>query len=60
MEEYENGKITPEIAVEILKKDCIESTIEDAKFILDFFYQMAEIVVDQYLKKMALNSSEVF
>ena len=51
MEICESEKITPERALEILKKDCIEVTLEEAKFILEFFYQMADIVVEQYLKK---------
>ena len=50
MEMCESGKITPEMALEILKKDCIEVTIVDAKLILEFLYQIAEIVVEQYLK----------
>jgi hypothetical protein len=51
MEICESEKITPEKALEILKRDCIEVTLEEAKFILEFFYQMADIVVEQYLKK---------
>lgn len=51
MEICESEKITPERALDILKKDYIEVTLEEAKFILEFFYQMADIVVEQYLKK---------
>lgn len=51
METVENEKITPEKAVEILKKDGVDVTLEEAKIILAFLYQMAEIVVDQHLKK---------
>jgi hypothetical protein len=51
MEICESEKITPERAIEILGKDCIEVTLEEAKFILEFFYQMADTVVEQYLKK---------
>lgn len=40
-------------AVELLRKDGIEVTEEQAKIILDFLYEMAGIVVDQYLSKPA-------
>ncbi len=49
MEGTEVKRISPEKAVEILKEDGIEVTVEQAKIILDFMYEMAEIVVDQYL-----------
>ncbi len=51
METSENDKITPEKAIEILKKDGLEVTLEQAKLILAFLYQMADIVVEQHLKK---------
>ncbi len=51
METSENDKITPERAIEILKKDGLEVTLEQAKLILEFLYQMADIVVEQHLKK---------
>jgi len=41
--------ISPERAVILLKEDGIEVTIEQAKVILDFMYEMAEIVVEQFL-----------
>ena len=37
--------------MELLKKDGIDVDIEQAKIILDFLYEMAEIVVDTYLDK---------
>jgi len=49
----EIGRIPPEKAVEILKEDGIEVTEEQAKIILNFLYEMADIVVDQYLAKPA-------
>ncbi len=49
--EIEEEKISPERAIEILKKDGLEVTLEQAKLIVEFLYQMADIVVDQYLKK---------
>ncbi len=48
--EFEAEKISPEKAIEILKKDGLEVTLEQAKLIVEFLYQMADIVVDQYLK----------
>lgn len=49
-------RIAPEKAVEILKEDGIEVTVSEAKVILDFMYEMAEIVVELYLKKNVENS----
>ena len=42
-------KISPERAVKLLKEDGIDVTIEQAKVILDFMCEMAEIVVEQFL-----------
>ncbi len=49
--EFEAEKISPEKAIEILKKDGLEVTLEQAKVILEFIYQMAEIAIDQHLEK---------
>ena len=49
--EIEVEKISPEKAIEILKKDGLEVTLEQAKIILEFLYQMAEIVLDESMKK---------
>lgn len=43
------SRISPERAIKLLKEDGIDVTIEQAKVILDFMYEMAEIVVDQFL-----------
>lgn len=48
--EIEEDKISLEKAIEILKKDGLEVTLEQAKLIVEFLYQMAEIVIDQYLE----------
>ncbi len=48
--EIEEEKISPEKPIEILKKDGLEVTLEQAKLIVEFLYQMAEIVIDQYLE----------
>ncbi len=50
METSVNDKISPERAIEILKNDGLEVTLEQAKLILEFLYQMADIAVDQYLQ----------
>ena len=51
MRNFELERIPPGKAVELLKKDGIEVTEEQAKVILNFLYEMAGIVVDQYLSK---------
>ncbi|MEZ5198368.1 MAG: hypothetical protein R2764_18860 [Bacteroidales bacterium] len=40
------SRISPEQAVKLLKEDEIDVTIEQAKVILDFMYEMAETVVE--------------
>ena len=49
MREEEIDRITPHRAMELLRKDGIDVDADRAKIILDFFYEMAEIVVDTYL-----------
>ena len=49
----ESERILHDKAVELLKKDGIEVTEEQANIILIFLYEMADIVVDQYLAKPA-------
>ncbi|MEO7978888.1 hypothetical protein [Flavobacterium sp.] len=51
MREEEIDRITPNKAMELLRKDGINVDIDQAKTILDFLYEMAEIVVDTYLDK---------
>ena len=51
MRNCESERIPPDKAVELLRKDGIEVTEEQAKVILEFLYEMAGIVVDQYLAK---------
>jgi hypothetical protein len=53
MENSEIERIPPGKAVEFLRKDGIEVTEEQAKVILDFLYEMADILVDQYLDRTA-------
>jgi len=54
MEGAEVKRISPEKAIELLREDDVEVTIEQAKIILEFMYEMAEIVVDQYLNNPEL------
>jgi len=45
----EGKKICIEDAIKILHKDGIEISKEDAQILLDFFYIIAEIVVEQHV-----------
>lgn len=49
--ETEAERISAEKALEILKRDGIIITADEAKIVLEFLYQMSEIVIKQYLKK---------
>ena len=51
--ENEVKRIPPEKAIALLKEDGIEVTAEQVKVILDFMYEIADTVVDQYLAKPA-------
>lgn len=43
----EERKVTPAIAMAILKKNGIEVSVENAKLILDCLYHLANIAVTQ-------------
>ena len=43
--------ISPERAVQLLKKDGIEVTLEQAKLVVSFLSVIADIVVEQYLNE---------
>lgn len=49
MEDEVLMRITPDKAIEILRKDGIDVNIEEAQIILDFLYSMANIVVEQFI-----------
>lgn len=49
MRDEEIDRITPHKAMELLRKDSMDVDADQAKIILDFLYEMAEIVVDTYL-----------
>jgi protein-tyrosine-phosphatase len=51
MREEEIDRITPQRAMELLRKDGIDVDREQSKIILEFLYEMAEIVVDTYLEE---------
>lgn len=51
METSEKGRITPEKAREILKKDGLVVTTEQAKLILDLLYKLADITLRTLLRK---------
>jgi len=46
-------KITPEKAIDILKKAGIQISKDEAKLILDFLYAMANITMDNYLERQS-------
>ncbi|MNU20728.1 hypothetical protein D3C71_89770 [compost metagenome] len=46
-------KITPEKAIDILKKVGIQISKDEAKLILDFLYAMANITLDNYLERQS-------
>lgn len=50
MEGEITGRVTPEKAVEILKKNGFEVSLEQARLILDFLYKIANVAVAKYLK----------
>lgn len=45
------GKITAEKALEMLKAEGLDLTVEQAKEILDFLRKLANIAVSKYLRK---------
>lgn len=49
MEEKNISRISPEKAMELLLNDGIAVDIEQTKIILEFLYEMSEIVVTTYL-----------
>lgn len=44
-------KVTPEKAVEIMRKSGSEITIEEAKIMLDFLYKFAKLTLETVLKR---------
>jgi hypothetical protein len=44
-------KIQPEKAMEMLRRDGVEVTVEQAKLILELLRKLAEIAVTQYLSR---------
>ena len=51
MEMYESGKITPETAVEILRKSGKIVTLDEAKIMIELLQTIAILLVNQYLRK---------
>lgn len=50
MEIQEKDRISPEKAIEILKKGGMEVDMEQARLILEFLYKLAAIAMEQTLK----------
>ena len=59
MEDEVLMRITPDKAIEILRKYGIDVNIEDAQIILDFLYSMENIVVEQYISMRHCNAEIV-
>lgn len=51
MENEEKKKITPEKALEILRADGLEITLEQAEKILEIMRKLAGISLSKYLRK---------
>jgi hypothetical protein len=51
MESCEFKKMSPEKALEILKKNGSAVTVEQAKIVLELLNKLANIAVSQYLRK---------
>lgn len=47
IENYNTGAIRPETAQQILRKNGLEVSLEEAKNILDFMYFLTNLTVDQ-------------
>lgn len=47
---YHEGMIKPEKAIEILAKNNVVLTIDEAKNLLELLYFLANLSVDQYVK----------
>ncbi|WP_167522127.1 hypothetical protein [Flavobacterium fluviatile] len=45
-----SGKITPEKAMQMLRSEGLDVTIEEASEILDFLRKMANIAVSKFLR----------
>lgn len=62
MSEEDIGRITPQKAMVLLRKEGLDIDVEQAKIILNFLYEIAEIVVDTYLdqqKKSIFTNTQV-
>lgn len=49
--ENERGKITPEKALEMLRAEGLNLTLEQARNVLGFLRKLANIAVSKYLRK---------
>lgn len=55
----EKRRITPEKALEMLRSEGLDVTLEQAKNILDFLRKLANITVTKYLKEEDENDSRL-
>ena len=64
METLDSEQISPEKAIEILKKEGLEVDTLQAKLILEFLYKLADIAIAHYMRNVSaphnsLNSTHV-
>jgi len=50
IEHYNSSMIAPEIAIEILAKNNIKITVDEAKNLLELLYFLVNLSVDQYVR----------
>jgi hypothetical protein len=55
----EKRSVTPEKAIEILKKHDTIVTLEEVKLILDFMYKFGKLAIDQQVNLLEINNKKV-
>jgi hypothetical protein len=55
----EKRSVTPEKAIEILKKHGTIVTLEEVKLILDFMYKFGKLAIDQQFNLLEIKNKKV-
>lgn len=55
MEMFDMERLSPEKAMEIMKKEGLEVSYKEAELILEFLYWFAKIAISIYVEKEAKN-----
>lgn len=55
MEMFDVERLSPEKAMEIMKKEGLEVSYKEAELILEFLYRFAKIAISVYMKKEVKN-----